>query len=529
MMAPRFSGYAPLFLSVAAAACLAVGGPAHGQEVVSRPVVQPLASAEVQRLNRALVALARAPRDRDTLIEAGQAALGVDDLEAAIGFFGRAAEVDPGHPGAAQGLASVYLRAGRAGEALVQFDRALAAGAEERSVLPDRALTLDLVGEQASAQAAYTRALELDPANDEARRRLAVSHAITGNRARFEETLRPLLDRRDVAAQRARAFGLAIMGDTDRAGAIAEQVMPRDIATRLVPYLAYMPRLTKPQQAAAANLGIFPRAADIGRDDPRLARFAVEERADSRLAPSGAPLGPARTAAPPPSPAPAPARTAAAAVAAPTPPPSTTVFAEPVSAAVIGSPAAPAAARAATVTPVAVAAVPAPVPAPARSPAPAPAAQVLRVADAFADLGAPLPDAKVSGDAVDISRIAVPREAAPPPPPPPTAKSAPKPAEKAKPKEPPKPVHPSRVWVQVATGRKVDALAFDWRRISKEGGATFGPHKPHTARWGQTNRLVVGPLKNRDAGEALVRDLKKKGLDVFLWLSEEGEAVQPLK
>jgi len=27
----------------------------------------------------------------------------------------------------------------------------------------------------------------------------------------------------------------------------------------------------------------------------------------------------------------------------------------------------------------------------------------------------------------------------------------------------------------------------------------------------------------------VVRELKKKGLDAFMWLSEEGEAVQPLK
>lgn len=457
--------------ALALAAALLPAGVARAQESVSQPVVQALPSPEVQRLNRALVALAKAPRDRDALVEAGQAALGVDDLEAAIGFFGRAAEVDPGSAAVAQGLGSVYLRAGRAGEALVQFDRALAAGADERSVLPDRALTLDLVGEHPAAQTAYTRALELDPANDEARRRLAISFAISGNRARFEDTLRPLLDRRDMAAQRARAFGLAILGDSDRASAIVEQVMPRDLATRLVPYLGYMPRLTKPQQAAAANLGIFPRAADIGRDDPRLARFAAEERADSRLAPAGAPLG---------------------SRPAPTPTPASTT----------------------------------PRPALAR-PAPAPAAPALRVADAFADLGAPLPDAKVSGDAVDLARIEVKRETAPQPAPKPEAKPEAKP--KPKPKEPPKPVHPSRVWVQVATGKKIDALAFDWKRISKDGGKAMAPYKPHTARWGATNRLVIGPVANRDKAEALVRELKKKGLDVFLWLSDEGEAVQPLK
>ena len=540
MMVSRLSALSTLALC---AALLPLGA-GQAQDVVARPVVQALPSDEVQRLNRALIALAKAPRDRDALVEAGQAALGVDDLEAAVGFFGRAAEVDPGHPAVASGLGGVYLRARRAGEALLQFDRALAAGVDERAVLADRALTLDLVGEHPAAQTDYTRALELDPANDEARRRLAISFAIAGNRARFEDTLRPLLDRRDKAAQRSRAFGLAIMGESDRAAAIVEQVMPRDLATRLVPYLGYMPRLTKPQQAAAANLGIFPRAADIGRDDPRLARFTAEERADSRLAPSGPPLD---------------ARPAPVPVAAPVPAPVTTVYSGAVSAATIGSAPAPAptvatapvpapvpapapvntappaAQRVATVTPVnvttaAVVSEPSPQPspqpvlaeAPAPATAPAPVVVPLRVADAFADLGAPLPDARVSGDAVDISRLTIRRDA---PPPPPVAK----PAEKPKPKEQPKPVHPSRVWVQVATGKKIDALAFDWRRIAREGGKPLANLKPHTARWGSTNRLIVGPVASRDKAEALVRELKAKGLDSFLWVSDEGEAVQQLK
>jgi Flp pilus assembly protein TadD len=483
----------PLVASLAAV-------PAEAQDVIAREVVQPLPSPEVQRLNRALVTLAKSPRDRDALIEAGNAALGVDDLEAAIGFFGRAAEVDPGYAGVAQGLGGVYLRAGRAGEALEQFERAIAAGVPEQTVLTDQALTLDLVGEHSAAQTAYGRALTLDPANDEARRRLAISHAITGNRARFEETLRPLLDRRDTAAQRARAFGLAIFGDNERAAAIVEQVMPRDLATRLVPYLAYMPRLTKPQQAAAANLGIFPRAADIGRDDPRLARFAREERAADKLAPSGPPLG-ARTAPPP-------------TLADLTPPPASspvpTVKPTPSAAPPLADPQ-PSVATVAAATAVVPVSTPTVTPPP---PAPAP----LRVADAFADFdNAPLPDAKAGSDAVDLSRITVKREAPPPPP------------EKPKPKEPAKPVHPSRVWVQVATGKDVKALGFDWRRIAKSGGAPLARLKPHTTRWGAANRLLAGPVDSRDKAEALVRELKGKGLDSFLYVSPEGEEIQPLK
>jgi cell division septation protein DedD len=144
------------------------------------------------------------------------------------------------------------------------------------------------------------------------------------------------------------------------------------------------------------------------------------------------------------------------------------------------------------------------------------------VADAFADLGgAPLPDAKVSGDAVDLSRITVKREAPPP-------KVAP-PPEKPKPKEPVKPAHPSRVWVQVATGRDVKALGFDWRRISRSGGASLAALKPHTTRWGAANRLLAGPVDSRGKAEALVKELKAKGLDSFLYVSPEGEEVQPVK
>jgi tetratricopeptide (TPR) repeat protein len=474
-------------------------GPAAAQPVISQEVVQPLPSEEVQRLNRALVALAKAPRDLDALIEAGSAAMGVENLEAAAGFFARAADIDPNHPRVALGLAAVYLRSGRASEAIVQFDRARAAGVPAREVLPDQGLAFDLIGEQGAAQAAYAEALALDPGNAEARRRQAISFAISGNRARFEEALRPLLDRRDMAAFRARAFGLAILGEQERAAAITEQVMPRDLSSRIIPYLAYMPRLTPAQQAAAANLGIFPRAADIGREDPRLARLAGEARADSRLAPAGEPLGRPAARAPMPDRARSPGS-----------PPARAQAAQPAPAPAPAPPPAPAAAPALALAPApASAPVPAPAPAPASAPARSP-----RVAEAFADLGDdPLPDARISGDAVDISRTTIRREAAPPPP---------------KPKEPPKPVHPSRIWVQLATGKNVGALAFDWRRLSRSGGDLLARLKPHTTPWGRAHRLLAGPIDSRDRAEALVRELKTKGIDSFLYVSPEGEEIKPL-
>jgi len=500
-----------LALPLLLAAC-AVAFPAAAQEVVSREVVQPLPSEAVQRLNRSLVALAKAPRDLDALVEAGTAAMGVDDLEAAVGFFGRASQIDPNHPRVALGLGAVYLRSGRPAEAIPQFDRARAAGVPDREVLTDQALAFDLVGDQISAQAAYARAIDLDPGNDEARRRLAISHAIGGNRARFEEGLRPLLDKRDMAAFRARAFGLAILGDQERAAAIVDQVMPRDLSQRIIPYLAYMPRLTAGQQAAAANLGIFPRAADIGRDDPRLARLATEATVDSRLEPAGAPMGvrpmaPAPTPAPPPPPVPVLVSVPVAAVTPPLPPSPTSAPAPAPVAAPVPRP---------EVTTFAAPAAPAAAPVAAPLPAAAPA-RPLRVADAFADFGDDaLPDAKVSGDAVDLERITIKREAPPPPP-------------KPKPKEPAKPVHPSRVWVQLATGKNVDALGFDWRRLSRSGGDLLARLKPHTTPWGEAHRLLAGPIDSREKAQALVRELKTKGLESFLYVSPEGEEIQLIK
>jgi tetratricopeptide (TPR) repeat protein len=512
----------------------------HAQNVTSREVVQPLPSGEVQRLNRALMQLARDPRDLAALLEAGEASLAVDDFDAAAGFFTRAAAIAPEHPRASLGLARVYLRAGDAPQALDQFDRALTAGVTPDEIVTERALALDLVGDQAGAQAGYRRALERDPADSESRRRMALSFAIAGNRAGFEDTLRPLMDQRDRAALRTRAFGLAIFGDQQRAAAIVEQVMPRDLSSRLIPYLEFMPRLTRAQQAAAANLGIFPRAADIGRDDPRLARFARESQADSRLQPSGAPLGTARAratprrgsaAASPSSSGVVPASTRSArrssasesvAVAALPTAPSVVVVPAPEPAAPEPAAAAPSASSA--LAPLAGTSAPVGAVAPAAaSPPPPPPAPVLRVADAFADLGGSLPDARVGGDAVDISRILVRREVAVRP----EAKPEIKP--EAKPKEPPKPVHPSRQWVQVATGRDVAALKFDWRRFERQGGDLFKGMTPHVTRWGQANRLLVGPLANPENARDLVKQLKDKGLDSFTYTSPEGEEIRALK
>ena len=294
-------GLLGLFGTAAVSAPLAVGA----QEVTSRPVVQPLPPQDMQRLNRALVELAKEPRSVPRLLEAGNAALAVNDLDGALGFFKRLTEIEPENEPGTLGLARVYMRSGRPIMALLYFDAAQSRGASLVAIGSDQALTLDMLGDQARAQRNYVRLIEASPKDDEARRRLAISFAISGKRSPFEATLRPLVDRRDFAAFRARTFGLAILDELDRAKAIADAVMPRTLAQKITPYLEFMPRLTAAQQAAAANLGIFPRAADIGRDSPAVLAYmrdrvgtapvrpvgAPPASAEDRLEPAGVPLG----------------------------------------------------------------------------------------------------------------------------------------------------------------------------------------------------------------------------------------------
>jgi hypothetical protein len=85
--------------------------------------------------------------------------------------------------------------------------------------------------------------------------------------------------------------------------------------------------------------------------------------------------------------------------------------------------------------------------------------------------------------------------------------------------------NPSRNWVQIATGRDVDALAFDLRRLRRTYGEAVGEMTGWTAQWGATRRLLIGPYKRVEDARAVVGKIAKSGGDAFLWQSEAGEEV----
>lgn len=557
---------------------------ATGLPQVSQPVVQAIPSSDGMTLNDALGRLARDPRDVGALIDAGNAALVMGDVDAATGFFRRADQVAPGNPRVKAGLAGAMVRNGDPFGAIPLFDQAEAAGALDSSLAADRGLAYDLVGDNATAQRYYRQSLARMP-SEEGTRRMALSQAIAGDKQGAETTLAPLLQARNLAAWRTRAFALAIVGQTEEAVSVANSVLPAELASGIAPYLRYMPRLTRAQQAAAANFGAFPRASEIGRDDPRVAQYAPKTPAiaaiDATLTPKGQPLGrkvrsrdrnrnsrSAQVVAAPPDLQPT--REVAAAAAAPT----RVAVAAPTRAARKPTPA-PASTRPAptpmpvpqavhtptptpapTSTPLRTAAVagvlpvapgfnlvpstPPSVPPPASSPTPPPAAATPAAAIAQIPTPAPAPAARP-----------VPAPAAPPPPRSladafadfgrpsidvtPTAGAVDlrriKPArpEPKKPPEPPKPSHPSRIWVQVATGRDKAALGFDWRRMIRENAEVFRGKAAMISAWGQTNRLLTGPFQSEAAANAFIGQLRRADVEgAFVWTSPAGQVVDAL-
>ena len=217
-------------------------------------------------LARSIRILAASPRDFAALMAAGRAELELGELSAAAGFFGRADEVRPSDPAPKVGMGGALVQTGDARGALTWFGQAQSLGASAALLGADRGLAHDLLGEQAAAQSDYRAALiGLTP--DEARRRLALSLAIGGRMGEGLSTLQPLLNRRDAAAQRVRAFVLALGGQKVAAMAAIDQAMP-GASAGIGRFFDILPRLSGSQKAAAVHLGVFPTASEMALASP---------------------------------------------------------------------------------------------------------------------------------------------------------------------------------------------------------------------------------------------------------------------
>ena len=228
-------------------------------------------------LARYVRTLASDPKDFQTLIGAGKAALELGDPQAAGGFFARADEAYPNSPLPQAGMGAVAVANGDAQGALPYFQRAQERGAPVASFACDRGLAYDLLGQQAKAQADYRLAIG-GRDGDEARRRLALSLAISGDRNAALQTIAPLAARGDHGVPRIRAFIFALTGDSAAAMNAINAAMPGSWS-RVAPFVQRLPALNPGQRAAAVNLGIFTDGSQ-----PAYAAKAPTDEVSDRLA-----------------------------------------------------------------------------------------------------------------------------------------------------------------------------------------------------------------------------------------------------
>jgi tetratricopeptide (TPR) repeat protein len=523
------------------------------------------------------------------MADAGNASLALGDANAALNFFTRANALRPGNSRIVSGLATATVRTENPFEALRLFDQAVRLGANERSIALDRALAFDLLGNFGRAQQDYKLARTASTSDDLIIRQ-AVSLSLAGQKEAADAMLVPLLQRNSSPAWRARAFMLAARGELRESTKVAQGFMDTSSALRMERFFRLMPSLTAAQKAAAIHLGHFPTRQAVGRDSEQVRRIASTlpqtpvVSGNNRLIPSGAALGPkstpARDSKNPPKPdrkrdqkaqeraeiqavvanipeaqklpktdtsrlgtATARAKTEEAQAsriasvsnnALPVP-----ETARPLVSAALPRPAAT------TPAPTATTAVPAAIaPVPTQSggsikealpisqaaavagQAPEPVPPLL-VASSIFDLGAiveaidiPESEQQPSQVPVDLKKLKplAPKATAEP------AKVDPKVLAKAKAQKD----HPARYWVQIAAGN-ANALGFDYRKLNKTYSALLKARNPYTSEWGRTDRLLVGPFPDLKAARKWEGDYKKAGGDAFMWKSEIGEVVNPLK
>ncbi|HEY7810643.1 MAG TPA: SPOR domain-containing protein [Allosphingosinicella sp.] len=244
---------ARLGLALLAAGLMAGAAPSSAQ------TGNPAQDTPGDALSRNLRSLSENPKSIVALMGAGKAALDLGDAQAAITFFGRAEEQAPRDGRVKMWLGASLVQLQQAQGALKFFAEAISLGVPEAEVAGARGLAYDLLGDPRRAQRDYRLALQAKP-NAQVSRQLALSLAISGER---EPALRAIEDQlliRDRAAERTRAFVLALTGDSAGAARAVQASMPAQSAA-LTPFLQRLPALSLSDRALAVHLGHFPSAA----------------------------------------------------------------------------------------------------------------------------------------------------------------------------------------------------------------------------------------------------------------------------
>jgi Flp pilus assembly protein TadD len=445
------------------------GAPSYG---IGRPGLAPYREDAASALARHVRTLAASPRSLSSLLGAGSAALELGDSQAALTFFARAEEVAPRDGQVKAGMGSAFVLSEQAEAALRFFSEAAVLGVPPQSFAKDRGLAYDMLGDQARAQADYGLALS-GGSDAETERRMALSKAISGDREGALAVLEPQVKRHESAGWRARAFVLALSGDTAGALDAAKAVMPAAQAGAMQPFLARLPQLSAIDRVMAVHFGRFPHSGSAATVATGYASAATASgRPDAGQPALGTPI----------------------------------IYPQPQSQR--GEPQPP---ISAPVRGIAHADL---LPSEAAADRPEPAAQRSGIdfADVVADIAAMEPNQA-------LAEMERPVELA-------EVKAAPKPVSKKT--EPAKPREPSRIWVQIAAAQDKGAFPGEYKRIKARAPKLLAGTSAWTTPLRSTNRLLVGPFETDKEARDLVNELSKLKISSYAWTSEAGQAIEKL-
>lgn len=484
------SRYRPI-LAISALALLVAAGPVAAQQIYNE--------TPTEALKRNLNILSDSPNNMDALLEAGRASIELGDYASAAGFFGRAEDLNPRDPRPKAGKGATLAEMGDAAGALASFADAERLGGRVDVYALSRGLAYDLVGQLKPAQADYRKAMN-GPRGDEARRRLALSLAMSGEKTAALAILKPLLDTGDPAARRTHAFVLALTGDIDGARRAIDSAMP-GASSRIDPFFRKLPLISIEQKAAAVHLGIFPQEGDIrlaqansrssDKPAPSTRRQPARDKRELEQA-NRTPVTVGERAAPP-------ERTPATNLPSqnrvePVGLPPTSDFTLPSSVA---------------------------------AGAPEPRQDRLASIDNLLASGQPSTSEQPLGRKPNSSGPPPAPQPKYEPPPAPQPKveealvSTPK-VEPAKPKPKPAPPKPDigvsgTYWIQLAGGGRKDAMPREWSRIKGKAGGLLDVKSGHVTQGVDYFRLVAGPFKTKAEAQTLVNKLRGAGIECFVW------------
>lgn len=475
-------------------------------------------------LSRHIRVLASNPRDFNALIGAGQAALELGDVQAAAGFFGRAEEASPNAPAAKAGLGAAMAHMGDADGAIFYFDQATRLGASALAIALDRGLARDLNGDLAAAQGDYRLAIQTLN-SDEGRRRLALSLAIGRDKAGAMVAIQPLLNRRDPAAQRTRAFVLALVGDQAGAAQAIEATMPGGSA-RFAPFFNLLPHLSVQEKAAAVHLGMFPDNAAAKVAAAQASQRQPQVAARTPLPAQGGPID-SNSRASVAKPAQGQPVRVAAVEPPPSPKPSFTLPSQSASAIPSFSlPSANSAGPTASIPATGEQKLAAEDPARALSEAEAASGNLSGIDKLLATIAeAPAapqpkvepkrPDSAISKAASDkkaLDKKAVVKAAADK-----KAREEKLAAEKKAREEAAKLGVKGTYWVQLAGGSNQDRMATEYKKLSSKAGKLLKSRTGYVTAGKDYFRLVIGPFDTKSESQSFVNKLAKEGVDSFSW------------